>query len=163
MDVAHVPEVARACIRLHRLGHAAGEEIGSQQIHEPVVERRVQPAFDLEGGNLRGELLRVHGCQEFRERHRPHVEVRHPAHRHREPVVCEGEVQQRSGGQNRQVAHVFPEVPQRGDGLRHSLDLVEEQQSVGTDGADLRQRPQHVQQVGGIVACECGSEVSVAF
>ena len=54
-------------------------------------------------------------------------------------MIGKGEVQQRAGGQNRQVAHVLAKVPQRGNGLGHGLNLVEEQQSAGADGADARQ------------------------
>ena len=78
-------------------------------------------------------------------------------------MVRMGEVQQRTGGQHRQVTHVLAKVPQRGNGLGHGLNLVEEQQSARIDGSDTRQCFQDVQQIGGIVACECRRQIGMAF
>ena len=78
-------------------------------------------------------------------------------------MVREGEVEERAGRQHRQLAHVLAEVAKRGDCLRHGLDLVEEEQAVGTDGADAGQRFEDVQQVDRVVAGECGGKVGVAF
>ena len=78
-------------------------------------------------------------------------------------MVGKGEVQQRPGGQHRQIAHVLAEVPERGDGLGNGLDLIEEEQSVRADGADAGQCLEDVQQVDGVVAGEGGGEVAVTL
>ena len=163
VDVADIPEAVGACEREDGFRHAASEEVGPQQLQQSVVNGRVQPALHFEAGDPGGELLLPDGVQELREGHGPQVQVRHPTHRHGEAVVREGEVEQRSGGQHGQTGHVLPQVAERGNGFRHGLDLVEEQQPVGADGADARQRLQDVEQPGGIVPRESPGQVGAPF
>ena len=158
-----LPEAAGARVCVDRFRHAPGEEVGSQPIEEPVVERGVHASFELEGIDHGGESRSVHGAEELREGHWPHVQVAHPADRHGDPVVRKGEIEERPRREHRQIAHVLAEVAEGGNGLRHGLDLVEEEQPVRADGTDAGQCLEDVQQVDGVVAGEGGSNVEVTF
>ena len=127
------------------------------------MNRGVQRSCDFEGGDHGRESLGAHRVEELRECHRPHVQIRDPTHGHGEPMVGENEVQQRARGQHGQITHVLSQVPQRGNGFGHRLNLVDEQQAVGTDGTDVRQSLQDVQEICWIVSGKGGSQISVAF
>ena len=163
VDGGDLSEATGARVCVDRLRHAPGEEVGSQPIEELVVERGVHASFELEGVDDGGKARTVHGAEELREGHRPHVQVAQPTDRHGGPAVGKREVEERSGRQHRQIAHVLAEVAKRRDGLRDGLDLVEEEQPVGADGTDAGQCFEDVQEICGVVAGKRGGKVGVSF
>ena len=78
-------------------------------------------------------------------------------------MVGEGEIEQRSSREHGQRAHLLPEVAKRRNRFGNALDLVEEQQVFRTDRADLRQRLEYAQQIGGIVPGEGAGEIGPPF
>ena len=163
MDLAGLPQPTRPREGRHRFGHAADEQVGAKLFEEAVVERRIQSATDLERGDQLGQPLFAGAPQELGEGHGSHMEIRHPAHGHPQPMLGEGEVQQGACRQHGEIAAVFPQIAEGWQGLRHRLDLVEEQKRAPADRPDAGQGFKGPEEVGWIVPGEGGAEVGVPF
>ena len=115
-----------------RLGHAADEVVYAQELQQAPVNRRVRRRWctagrPLERLDLPGEPLLADGPQELGECHRAQIEVFDASDRHRELVVGQHELHQRTGGHDRQRRHLFEEVAKRHEGAGGGLYLVQEQ------------------------------------
>ena len=101
----------------------------------------------VRGGGLL-HRLRVGGGQELAERHRSDVQIPDAADGHREAVVGERELQQRSGGRHRQIRPVLVEIAQGGQRVRRRLHLIQkEHRAVEPHAAERLQLPQDAHRI----------------
>ena len=116
-------EVTMTEVRGCDLGHAADQDVVSKQA--PQGRQGVVRARD--GGH---RVLQPvgRGGGVLRERQRIDVEELDAAYREADPVPVQGRLEQRPGGNHRQVRALLGEVAQQLHGVRGILDLVEEQE-----------------------------------
>ena len=128
-DGAEIPGLG---VRLDRLRHAADEVIQTQELQQAPVNDRVRrrevvARRPLERLDLPGEPLLTDRPQELGEGHRTQIEVFDASDRHGEGVVRQHELHRRTGGDDRQLRHLFQEVAEGDESAGGGLYLVQEQ------------------------------------
>ena len=160
VDPRHFLHRAGLAVAEHRLGQAADEQVFAQAPGKPLVRRVSRRRLRIEVGDARRER-RFEGAEELGERHRAEVEVLDPPDRHREGVVGERELEQRPGGDHRNLGALLVEVAQGGQRAGRGLDLVEEQDRPPEPPIDPRFDPGD--DPVGVEAGEGPVEVGVPF
>ena len=160
VDPRHLLHRAGLAVAEHRLGQAADEQVFAQAPGKPLVRRDSGRRLRIEVREARRKGW-FDRAEELGERHRAEVEVLDPPDRHREGVVGERELEQRPGGNHRNLGALLVEVAQGGQRPGRGLDLVEEQDRLPEPPVDPRLDPGD--DPVGVEAGEGPVEVGVPF